>query len=218
MKKLTGAGRKPAGPSRSNTTSSIRGKISAPIPISTNDDEFPIRTPGTGIAMPLGHESLEKEPRAAPNPLQVESSKEEEANTPAPDEEPSRAAPSIPQSMAASLEDPAPPAMEDNSLRGSGVSNPSRSTAEKPQRKKSTLRTVLGRLFGKKRKSGSSASGLHEASPRAGLHRSASVKSNKSLAPCLLVDRILQHFESQAAKPYHLNVRRQCQSMIITEP
>src|SRR6187402_3399384 len=42
---------------RQNTATSIRGKtISHPIPF-PDDDEFPIRTPGTGIAMPLGSDA-----------------------------------------------------------------------------------------------------------------------------------------------------------------
>jgi hypothetical protein len=178
MKKLRSVGRKPAIPSRSNTISSIRGKISAPIPISAADDEFPIRTPGTGIAMPLDQEGLEREPRAAPTPLQLETVKQEEADVLASVDEPSRAAPSTPPSMAPSHENPAPQARQVSPLRGSGVSNPSGSSMEKPQRKKSTLRTVLGRLFGKKRKSDNSANGHHGASPRAGLHRSVSMNNH----------------------------------------
>jgi hypothetical protein len=179
MRKFKGAGRKPATPSRSNTTSSIRGKISAPIPISTTDDEFPIRTPGTGIAMPLGQEGLEREPRAAPTPLQPEMAKQEEADLSTPYEDSLRAAPSQPPSqppsMVPSLETPAPQARQVSPLRGSEVSNPSGLTIEKPQRKKSTLRSVLGRFFSKKRKSDSSANELHASSPRAGQHRSVSI-------------------------------------------
>jgi hypothetical protein len=182
MRKFKDAGRKPATPSRSNTTSSIRGKISAPIPISTADDEFPIRTPGTGIAMPLDEESLEREPRAAPTPLQLETAKQEEAGISAPAEELSRAAPSAPPSTAPSHENPAPHARQVSPLRGSGVSNPSGSSIEKPQRKKSTLRSVLVRLFGKKRKSDSSAKRLHGALPREGQHRSVSITRFKKMS------------------------------------
>src|SRR5882672_8184162 len=39
------------------------GKISAPIPIP--DDEFPIRTPGTGMAVPLGTDGIEPRLRAS---------------------------------------------------------------------------------------------------------------------------------------------------------
>ncbi len=177
MKKFRGAGRKPATPSRSNTTSSIRGKISAPIPISTADDEFPIRTPGTGVAMPLSHEGREREPRAAPNPLQLEMVKQEEADPAAPPDELPRATPSAPPSTVPSHENPPSQARQCSPLRGSGVSNPSASSLEKPQRKKSTLRTVLGKLFGKKRKSDTSKNGHHDASPRAGQHRSVSMAS-----------------------------------------
>ncbi|KAI6382928.1 hypothetical protein MCOR25_000442 [Pyricularia grisea] len=53
MKLFKGASASPASPGRSRPgTSSIRGKISNPIPIpsATDDDEFPIRRPGTGFA------------------------------------------------------------------------------------------------------------------------------------------------------------------------
>jgi hypothetical protein len=178
MKKFKGAGRKPATISRSDTTSSIRGKISAPIPIATGDDEFPIRAPGTGIATPLGHEGLERQPRAAPTPFQLEMAKQEESDISAPIEEPARAASSAPPSTVPSLETPAPQARQISPMRGSGVSNPSGLAIEKPQRKKSTLRSVLSRLFGKKRKSDSSANGIRETSPRAGQHRSVSITSH----------------------------------------
>jgi hypothetical protein len=217
MRKFKGAGRKPATPSRSNTTSSIRGKISAPIPISTADDEFPIRTPGTGIAMPLGQEGLERELRAAPTPLQVETVKQEEADISAPVEEQPRAAPSEPPPTVPSHENPAPQARQVSPLRGSGVSNPSGSSIEKPQRKKSTLRSVLGRLFGKKRKSGSSADGIHASSPRAGQHRSVRITCVMDFGCKLTIIRILQHFESQAAKPCHHNVQHRCLSTTLTE-
>ena len=177
MRKFKGAGRKPATPSRSNTTSSIRGKISAPIPIFIADDEFPIRTPGIGIAMPLEREGLEREPRAAPNPLQLETVKQEEADISAPVEELSRVAPSAPSSTAPSHENPALQVRQVSPLRESGLSNPPGSSIGKPQRKKSTLRSVFGRLFGKKQKNDSSANRLHEASPRAGQHRSVSITS-----------------------------------------
>ena len=210
-------GGSPQLPSRSNTTSSIRGKISAPIPISTADDEFPIRTPGTGIAMSLGQEGLEKEPRAAPTPLQLESVKQEEANISAPVKEQPRAAPSEPPSTAPSHGNPAPQVRQVSPLRGSGVSNPSGSSIEKPQRKKSTLRSVLGRLFGKKQKIGSSADGLHMSSPRAGLHRSVSTPFVLEMSASSPIYRILLRFESQAAKLCPHNVQRQCLSTTLIE-
>jgi hypothetical protein len=174
MKKLKGAGRKAADLSRSSTTSSIRGKISAPIPISTADDEFPIRTPGTGIALPLGQEGLEREPRAAPTPLKLEAIKQE-ADMPVLVDEPSKATTSAPPSTVPSYENPASQSRQLSPPRGSGVRNPSGSSEGKPQRKKSTLRTVLGRLFGRKQKSDGSADEQQGVSPRAGLHHSVSI-------------------------------------------
>jgi hypothetical protein len=220
MKKFKGAGRKPATLSRSNTTSSIRGKISAPIPHPTADDEFPIREPGTSIATPLGHEDFERHLRSPPTPLQVDIAqheKPEEEDMPAPAEELSRAAPSVHTSTVPSQETPIPQARQSSPLRGSGVSNPSGSSLEKPQRKKSTLRTVLGRLFGKKRKSDSSANRIQEESARAGLHRSVSIICYINLSCMLTPFRIPLLFESQAARHCRRNVQLLCLSMILTE-
>jgi hypothetical protein len=154
---------------RANTTSSIRGKISSPIPI-TVDDEFPIRTRATSIATPLGLEDIEKQLRP-PKPhvnVQHEESISKEI------EELSRPAVQVPSS-------PTPPTSHSSVQQAAQATSLKEATShepsiEKPQRKKSTLRSVLGRLFGKKRKSDNStvSDRTAPASGKAGQHRSVS--------------------------------------------
>jgi hypothetical protein len=152
MNKLRGAGRqRHESPALSNTGSSIRGRISAPIV--ADDDEFPIRLPGTGIATPLGVEGSEKQLQLRAPPI---SSPTVDALDDAIRE---RGSESTPRQ---SLHDP--PINQQNTVRVSTNSVPPASDEEKPQRKKSTLRGVFGRLFGKKRRD----------KVRAGQHRSVS--------------------------------------------
>lgn len=160
-------------PDAARRSPSIRGKtISNPIPL-TDDDEFPIRTPGAGIATPLGTEGLEKQ-------LQLRSSsgltRSDSAvlaeNTALTDfAEASRAkTPSPPQP---SYAPPSPPQAQSTLPRDSVVSKPPSPNDAKPQRKKSSLRSVLGRLFGKKAKNGPSPS-TNPPDWKAGQHRSVS--------------------------------------------
>jgi hypothetical protein len=146
---------------RTNTGSTIRGKISAPIPIQ-DDDEFPIRSPGTGIATPLGSrtsDGLEKVMRGSAI------SGRESGLTQGENGmgmgmgmgsyvEPTRRIGSSPQASGRpSYNTYRRPetisAMRSPSPIGGATS---RSVTSKPQRKKSTLRGVFGKLFGKKRK------------------------------------------------------------------
>lgn len=222
MKKFKAAGWKPVVPSRSNTTSSIRGRISAPIPhgptaAAAVDEEFPLRTPGTSVAAPLGHDGLGLQLGAPPAPLQADTTQYERGDIPAGAERPSKAVSSVPSSAVPSHETPISQARQASPLPGSGVSNPSASSIEKPQRKKSTLKSVLGRLFGKKRKSASSVNVGREDSPRAGQHRSVSIICYIWFASSP-VYRILRRFESPAAKPNHRNVQLPCPSMTLVEP
>ncbi|KAH8676672.1 hypothetical protein BGZ60DRAFT_262636 [Tricladium varicosporioides] len=159
-------------PSRSNTGSSIRGRIGPPIPI-PDDDEFPIRAPGTGIATPLGSEGMEQQMRqrlSTATDLQNVSPKTGHAT--ADFTEPRKVTPPPVQPMTES-----PPRRTNipSAMRHSTASIPSKSSVGKPQRKKSSLKSVLGRLFGKKRKNGSLSSLEKTHSPgdvRAGQHRS----------------------------------------------
>lgn len=140
---------------RTNTGSTIRGKISAPIPIQ-DDDEFPIRSPGTGIATPLGSlnsDGIEKVMRGsaisgrdsalAHGDIGMDSYIEPPrriGSSPLPSDRPSYNPPSR--------------RTEDYSIprSSSPVGRPSGSIVSKPGRKKSTLKGVFGKLFGKKRK------------------------------------------------------------------
>lgn len=153
-------------PIRTNTGTSIRGKtISHPIPF-PDDDEFPIRTPGTGIALPLGPEALEREIR-----LRTSIATEElHPSQPTGGAESEQA---MAQTTTFSADQPeARKARLPTTMRNS-VAGSVPSSGDRPEKKKSSLKSVLGRLFGKKRKSSSSSvSKPNPDSLRAGQHRS----------------------------------------------
>ncbi|TGO07328.1 hypothetical protein BTUL_0291g00020 [Botrytis tulipae] len=159
MSKFTKAGTwKTETSGRTNTGSTIRGKISAPIPIQ-DDDEFPIRSPGTGIATPLGSlnsDGIDKVMRGsaisgrdsalAHGDIGTGSYVEPPrrmGTTPLPSDRPSYNAPSR--------------RTEDYSVprSSSPVGRPSDSILSKPARKKSTFKGVFGKIFGKKKKDAS---------------------------------------------------------------
>lgn len=174
---------------RSGTSSSIRGKISNPIPMTTEDDEFPIRTLGAGYANPMATEGLEKQlpvPTTASDSSTVnheyDSFNGDHVGT-------------IGTAITTHSESDGLPAEEChaqttaytgyeplyiwNSLasqntrggRSGGVDSP-------PLRKKSTLKSVVRRIFGRKRKSVSSDSRDRAESKRAGHshHRSVNIQ------------------------------------------
>lgn len=148
-------------PNRTNTGSTIRGKISAPIPI-PDDDEFPIRTPGTGIATPLGAEGPEKQLRTSAIPRRNSSIHPAEGVAVADFVEPAVAR-SIQNSARPSYESPIHQTRKPSPLRNSaGSAVPSKSSNGKPQRKKSTFRSVFGKLFGKKKPNRQSAETTRE--------------------------------------------------------
>ena len=175
MKKSRGSGLSPIIPSRTNTGSSIRGRISAPIPLT--DDDFPISTPRVGVAVPIGFAGTGRQLRSPTPPFRQDFAQDEETKVSVPAQESSRTEISEPTSATASHEVPTPRARRVSPLRGSDARNSPEQYVEKPQRKKSTLRSVFGRLFGRKRKSGSSAGVLQVISERADLHRSVSQSS-----------------------------------------
>lgn len=157
---------KPSAPSRANTGTSIRGKISAPIPI-PDDEEFPIRSPGTGIATPLGNEGIDKQLRAPTGIHQTGIAVSDFSEL---------RAPSTQQSY---TEGPLQPRhVLQKTLRNSQISQTDGSSIEKPQRKKTTFKSVIGRLFGtKKGRSSASASRSSTQNPntaRVDQHRSVS--------------------------------------------
>jgi hypothetical protein len=164
------------GPTRTNSGFSIRKEtISAPIP-RPDDDEFPIRTPGTGIATPLGAEGDERQVRLRESTVVEHESTPRQSGVDISD----FVDPTITQPTSApsqqSNEPPFQRAEQPSALRTSMGSVPSGSIVGKPHRKKSSLRSVLGRLFGRKRKGSASSKSQRTDSIdlRASQHRSVS--------------------------------------------
>lgn len=173
FKSSSSAGRPKAGPSN------IRGKvISGPIPIPepTDDDEFPMRQPGTGLATPLGDEGMSTKLVPPEGSSTVEAQSIIDASPEVIPEErtdlPPRAAP-----RQASVVSGSPARGRTNStLRYSTVSTGTDTdrSGTTPRRKKSGLRNTLGRLFGRK-KSPPSLETHQEAPPSSSVqHRSVS--------------------------------------------
>jgi hypothetical protein len=165
-KSASNAGRSKTGPGQS-----IRGKISGPYPIPNPiDEEFPIRNPGTGIASPLGVEGKDYQLQAPPGESSSTAPAAVSALRPevVPDmttelvvvpsgSSPTNILPAAPTTITS------PPRRTNptSTFRYSAVSaSTERTTQSKdgPQRKKSTIRSALGRLFGRKRKNGSQGS------------------------------------------------------------
>jgi hypothetical protein len=126
---------------------SIRGRISAPIPIVTDHDEFPLRSRGTGFSTPLGYEA-EQQMRLpdtdAEDTSEIAHSDRGLAQTPLFRKDPIRLSHDAPRLSTTG----------GSRFRESGLVSPVASPA-KSERKKGSLRSALGRLFGKKRKSDS---------------------------------------------------------------
>ncbi|KAM0819578.1 hypothetical protein AB5N19_05394 [Seiridium cardinale] len=166
--------------------SNIRGKvISGPIPIPNpaDDDEFPMRQPGTGLATPLGNEgaskllvpperssTLETDSTTGPGPKAMH---EERTGTPL------RPAPKQTSDTSGS------PAQgrTTSTLRYSTVSTGTDTDQSRsaPQRKKSTLRGTLSRLFGRK-KARQSLGTHHEDPASSAQHRSDPPALGRALA------------------------------------
>lgn len=111
------------------------------------DDEFPIRTPGSGIAhvgSPVDlHSSLSASPEDENGPSNTATSR------------PNRDLPQ--QSHFDHETTPSPQAMRTSHPNAARLSSASRaSTANQPQRKKSTFRSALSKLFGRKKRETSS--------------------------------------------------------------
>ncbi|KAI8217420.1 hypothetical protein K4K53_009198 [Colletotrichum sp. SAR 10_77] len=165
----------PSATNRSMTGQSIRGKISGPIPIPNPiDDEFPMRNPGTGIATPVTEGNMREQMM---NPPQAEPVVGSTVATPQPEvSQPPRTESVVVPPGTGSTSGSSPTAAShanshvnshsnspqsqrrtnvSSNLRYSTVSAASEQTGaskERPQRKKSTLRGALGKLFGRKKK------------------------------------------------------------------
>ncbi|OTA97972.1 hypothetical protein M434DRAFT_26375 [Hypoxylon sp. CO27-5] len=147
----TGVGRpKTAQPDHST----VRGRISGPIPM---DDEFPIRNTVVGIAQEDKPEQPESQvedqpaPRSGNTPSDVLRTDKADSVTPSGPSQASNVSGSPRQHRT----------VRSSTLRYSTVSDGT--DADRPQRKKSTLKSTLGRLFKRKKKStgGTSISGAH---------------------------------------------------------
>ncbi|KAI1090629.1 hypothetical protein F5B19DRAFT_315614 [Rostrohypoxylon terebratum] len=133
--------------------SSLRGRISGPMPM---DDEFPIRQPGQGMA----HEGKPEQPesraedqpasRAEMIPSEVVRADNIDFVTPS---EPSQASNS---SASPQQQRTARP----TTLRYSTVSDGT--DVDRPQRKRSTLKSTLGRLFKRKKKNSTGGNSISE--------------------------------------------------------
>lgn len=160
---------KAEGLTRASTGFSIKKEsISAPIPRVEDDDEFPIRTPGASIATPLGRTSLDKSIRfpTAPSPRRSALNISEPIESGRPNKTPSAGSDHT-NGVIASQPEP-------SVLRRSIGSAHSNRSPEKPQRKKSTLRSVFGKLFGRKRKSTSPPARKTDSQDLRAQHRSVS--------------------------------------------
>ncbi|KAK7941075.1 uncharacterized protein PG986_013462 [Apiospora aurea] len=149
--------------------SSIRGKISGPIPIPSlaDDDEFPMREHGTGQATPLASEAPNK---LAP-PQERASVIDGQSTT-----GPTRVSP----------EERTPSRTQLGTSQASENSGEPRATAhnqvEYVARKKSTLRSTLSKLFGRKKKHAGKVGSLeahHEGPTESALQRSQQSSLNR---------------------------------------
>ncbi|KAM0434518.1 hypothetical protein ACHAPT_003614 [Fusarium lateritium] len=135
---------------------SIRGRISGPVPIPTPlDDEFPIRNPGTNIATPIRAEFKESQADS------IQSSRERQFRSPTlpePRRNPPQAFTHEPRSPTFPRAHGAPARLqkaEPSHTRHSFVSADAvhiRDRLDRPQRKQSTLRGAIGKLFNRRRK------------------------------------------------------------------
>ncbi len=124
--------------------SAIRGRISGPIAV---DDEFPLRSQGPEVAQAGGLEQLESNVEDLPSLRLVESppgtvrADKMESTTPS--------GPSQASNNSGSPRQPR--TVRSSTLRYSTISDGTE--PDRPQRKKSTLKSTLGRLFKRKKKS-----------------------------------------------------------------
>lgn len=115
-----------------------------PIRMPSDDDEFPIRTPGAGIATPMGNEDAEKQLGYGLGEQYYDGVEQRATVPPAPIEyvEQKRSSGDSLRSRPRQTSQH----RESVTIGSSGVS------AGKHRRKKSSLKSVMGRLFGKHRK------------------------------------------------------------------
>ncbi|KAL4728658.1 hypothetical protein ACLX1H_005409 [Fusarium chlamydosporum] len=148
----SGANAAPSAQPVEHQQSAIRGRISGPVPIPTSmDDEFPIRNPGTNIATPIQDQFPESQPEPAPSRSDFRSPTFPEPRRNGPHsfrEEPRLSMHARHPGTPSRLQKAEP------NNRHSFVSSDRVQTRDKerPQRKQSTLRGALGKLFNRKKK------------------------------------------------------------------
>lgn len=161
---------------RTITGASIRAKgISGPIPL-PDDDEFPIRTPGTGIATPLGEDGVEKQLFRRESVVdRPDSTVLVPGNTATIDFGGQTIEEGDTPNIRPPVRESSPP-QDRRSVAQASLSSKPASSVGKPQRKKSSLKVVLGRLFGRKQKASPSTNPI----VRAEQHRSDPSALNRS--------------------------------------
>ncbi|CAJ2501078.1 Uu.00g039310.m01.CDS01 [Anthostomella pinea] len=163
-----------------NSPPNIRGQISGPIPI---DDEFPIRNPGSALALegpPRTVETIAERGSAVPS-----------ANTPSEvtrEDKTASVANSGPNQPSNTPSPPQRRTTRSSTLRYSTVSDTT--DVNQPHRKKSTLKSALGKLFGRGKKKNPrqqsisevqiNAPGNHHRSDPSALNRELNIKESES--------------------------------------
>ncbi|KFY15784.1 hypothetical protein V492_01761, partial [Pseudogymnoascus sp. VKM F-4246] len=137
MSKLWGGNRKGGDPIQ--VKPSVRGKISAPIPIQTDDDEVPERMPVVGLAIPFGYDTADITAGESQGTLHSQTQTSITRSPPRRISPPRLSGDELRRSTTGSR------------FRESGLLSPVVSPA-KPERRKGSFRAALGRLFGKKPK------------------------------------------------------------------
>lgn len=157
--------------SKPSASGDIRGKISSPIPFAPGEEEFPQRDPGTGIAIPLQNENMDSRLKVIPPPIVLG------------DDDSPGGPPPLPMSMFVSPSCTTAPVEyldeEEQEEQETTAERPltefiapgldpavapsdtiiiQKQSAPPPQRRKSTFRSALSRIFGKKNKRSSSGS------------------------------------------------------------
>ncbi|KAK8088866.1 hypothetical protein PG997_003827 [Apiospora hydei] len=165
--------------------SNIRGKISGPIPIPSpaDDDEFPIREHGTGQATPLASEAPNRLAPPQERASVIDSQSTTGPTRVSPEERtPSRTRLGTSQASENSGSPAQQRTIRSSTLRYSSVSNNTDSERDTPQRKKSTLRSTLSKLFGRKKKHAAKVGSLeahHEGPSESALQRSEPSSLNR---------------------------------------